>query len=119
MKTVLVVEDNADFRSLVSEMLDASGYRVLTADNGKMAQDIYDLQPIDFVVTDINMPVINGLELISWMKKNGKPAPILVMTGNPDEVLVAESQQVGANGFLMKPFSRQTFEEAIGRIFKP
>lgn len=102
VKNILVVEDDADLRSVIREQLDGAGYNVLEAANGQIALRIIADQQVDLIITDIDMPVKNGLELLEDVKRDNARIPVVVMTGgNHNEKLILAA---GACAFVQKPF---------------
>ncbi len=102
VKNILVVEDDADLRSVIREQLDGAGYNVLEAANGQIALSIIADQQVDLIITDIDMAIKNGLELLEEVKRDNADIPIIVMTGgNHNEQLILAA---GASAFVQKPF---------------
>jgi len=102
IKNILLVEDDADLRTLVRDQLKSIGYNVFEATNGQMALRIMADQSVDLVITDIDMPVKNGLELLEEVQLIDGEIPVVVMTGgNYNETLI---MQAGAKAFVQKPF---------------
>ncbi len=102
IKNILLVEDDIDLRSLVRDQLKCAGYSVLEAANGLVALNIIASQHIDLIITDIDMPIKNGLELLDEVKLLYGSIPVVVMTGgNYSERLIL---QAGATAFIQKPF---------------
>ena len=106
--TVLVVEDNPDLRTYVSSILaKLGGYQVLTARNGAEGLHIAQSHFPDLIVTDLMMPQLSGLEMISLIKKQDKlrGTPIILLTAKADEETRIEGTESGADGYLAKPFN--------------
>ncbi len=102
IKIILLVEDDVDLRSLVRDQLKTAGYSVLEAANGQIALKIIASQRVDLIITDIDMPIKNGLELLDEVKLLHGPIPVVVMTGgNYNERLILDA---GAIAFVQKPF---------------
>jgi CheY-like chemotaxis protein len=102
MKKILVIEDDDLVREIILAVLGYSGYNVLTASNGKEGIGLLDNgQPPDFVISDINMPIMNGNEVAEYIRNspdyNG--IPIIAITGNSTDV-----NKGLFNGILRKPF---------------
>ncbi|MDE3225111.1 MAG: response regulator [Nitrospirota bacterium] len=114
-ETILVVEDEASVRSLIRAVLQAQGYRVLEADSGEAALALCqgDRSPIDFLVTDVVMPGINGRKLAERLTALRPGVGVLYMSGyTEDEVLHQGVQSLGA-AFLPKPFSAVELTGAV------
>lgn len=102
VKNILVVEDDADLRSVIRDQLDSAGYNVLEASNGQIALRIIANQRVDLIITDIDMPIKNGLELLEEVRRGNSAIPVVVMTGgNHNEKLILAA---GASAFVQKPF---------------
>lgn len=116
LKKLLIVEDDNFFREALRDLLKKK-YLVLEAPNGKSAKDILTMQDIDAVLSDIQMPGLTGLELLEWSKTN-KPVPFIIMTGFSMVLETKSAFDLGAKGFIAKPFKNAellaTIESVIG-----
>jgi len=107
-KKLLVVDDSATTRMLISLTLKKEGaYSITEVANGKEAVDKLGVEPVDCVLTDINMPQMNGLDLISYIRANhSEPkVPIIVITTQGEEEWRDRGLAKGANAYLTKPIS--------------
>ena len=106
--TVLVVEDNADMRAFIRSIL-SDDYNVVTADNGAEGLQVLQGQPVDFIVSDLMMPVMDGIELSRRVKENFAIShiPILMLTAKTADETRLESYRTGVDGFLQKPFDEE------------
>ncbi len=118
--TVLLVEDNESLRKLLRCTMEEAGYRVLTADNGHQALQVAENTPIDVVVTDILMPVMDGLELIVELKALNTSCRIIAMTGGGsmlintiDNLNSRYADLFGTHHILQKPFQPGELIEAL------
>ena len=120
---VLIVDDSSTMRKIVHRSLRQSGIEldgVLEASNGKEALDVLKSEEVDIILTDINMPEMNGLELIKAVKMSNETSqiPIIVISTEGADDIVKEAQSLGAAGFIRKPFTpeniKERFEEVIG-----
>ena len=104
---ILVVDDNSDMRSYVSDILQNAEYEVLTARNGSDAWEILQTHTPYLVITDLMMPVMSGLELIKRIRQSEalKGTPIILVTAKADEETRIEGVEEGADGYLSKPFN--------------
>lgn len=101
---VLVVDDNLQIRHVVYRFLSRFRYDVSQADDGRMALEMFRRAPYDLVVTDLQMPVMNGQTLIARIKAMAWDTPVIVMTGQGPEALADVGGLVSADAVLYKPF---------------
>jgi DNA-binding NarL/FixJ family response regulator len=111
MPTVLVTEDDPDFRVLLSDWLMASGYHVHTAANGSEALAIVKQHPVDVVITDLKMPGLSGLDLLAIIKQIEPNIAVLFLSGQANMQEAIEALREGrAFDFLLKPL------ESLGQL---
>jgi sigma-B regulation protein RsbU (phosphoserine phosphatase) len=103
---VLVVDDDPVFRYMIAGVLEMAGYKVETAENGSAALDMLALKsthPVfDLIVSDMNMPIMNGMELIQRIRRSGFELPVIVLTGVNEISIAIEAIRSGANDYLLK-----------------
>jgi len=118
-KTILVVEDSPITRSLiVSSIEDMGNFRVVEAESGFDAlRKLPEITP-DLLITDINMPDINGLELIRFAKQseNYKHIPIIIVTTEGREVDRKRGLGLGADSYIVKPFEPETLQKQVSKL---
>lgn len=117
--TALVVDDAPSMRRLVVAVLrDMEIREIQEADNGQSALKRLAEHPIDFVITDWKMPVMDGLGLLKAMRADPrlKDTPVLVLTSAGAKETVIEALQNGANNFLVKPFTQALLEKKVAQI---
>ena len=106
MATILTVDDSPSIRQAIRIVLEGAGYKVIEAADGREALGKAAAQPVDLVITDLNMPVMNGLDMIRQLRK--MPAvvgvPIVFLTTESADGLKAEAKAAGATGWITKPF---------------
>ena len=102
---VLVVEDGDKTRRLVADVLREARCRVWTASDGVEAVEILEAERVDLLLTDYDMPRMNGLELLRWSQAHVPHVPRVLMTGHEREAVAAEAWKCGAQRILLKPFS--------------
>ena len=110
--TVLVVDDEPSARALVSSLLAKRGYRVVEAEDGLAALERLASNPdVDLVVADLNMPRMDGLELVWALRDHDRTAalPVIVVTGEPDEILETQLLEEGADDYIRKPLDPRLF----------
>jgi DNA-binding NtrC family response regulator len=118
-KTLLIVDDDPRIRGLLTESLDALGYRTIEAANGREALDITRRESIDCVIADIKMPEIDGLALLHQLKAERPGMPVVMITGFAFHQHKTEAADAGADGFLMKPFRLAKIEDVLARVLAP
>lgn len=104
MKRVLAVDDTLTFRIMLANCLKQGGHEVVEAADGKEALEKLRANEIDIVITDLNMPVMDGLEFIENARGDGRSLPMLLLTTEVAEHLKKRAREVGATGWLTKPF---------------
>lgn len=115
MKKILLVEDDEGFRGILKKIL-TKKYEVLEATNGKTACDLHEgSSGVHLIVSDIQMPLMNGVDLLAWVKKN-KPVPFILMTGFSNILETKHAHELGADDFLPKPFQEDELLESVARL---
>jgi DNA-binding NtrC family response regulator len=103
MKHILIVDDEASIRDLLSEFFRKRGYKVSTAATPEEAQSMTDSVPINLVILDVLLSDCDGMELLGSIKLKHPNLPVIIMTGiGFDEELLKEAQQKGAAGYVSK-----------------
>ncbi len=117
-KTALVVDDSATMREMVSYTLKQAGFEPLTGGNGQEALDKLTGQPMDLIITDLNMPVMDGLSFIKAVRSRDeyKFVPILMLTTESQADMKAQGKAAGATGWLVKPFNPEMLLQVIGKV---
>lgn len=118
---ILVVDDFPTMRRIVKGLLAELGYRnIAEAEDGQKALSVLHSQPIDFVVTDWNMPNMQGIDMLRAIRSHPKlrAIPVLMVTAEAKREQIIEAAQAGVNGYVIKPFTGVTLKEKIGKIFE-
>jgi len=110
---LLLAEDDADLRSILSQYLEINGFTVLQAENGSIALDIFRNEHIDFCILDIMMPVMDGWELAKQIRKIDTEMPMVFLTARNQKEDRIKGLKLGADDYITKPFE---VEELILRI---
>lgn len=120
-RTILVVDDSAVMRQMISEMLETGGYQVLSARDGETALAQVRKECIDLVLTDWTMIPMDGGELTRQLRQlsAAAPIPILVLSTINAESTKAEARKAGANGWLCKPIDPETLLAVVGSLMHP
>ncbi len=117
-KTILAVDDSGSLRQMVVFSLKAAGYQVIEAVDGQDALEKAKTQTFDLVLTDQNMPRMDGLTLIRSLRALATYAnvPILMLTTEFSDEMKAKGKAAGANGWLVKPFDPQRLTDVVKKV---
>ncbi len=117
-KKVLTVDDSRTMRDMVTFTLKGAGYEVVEAADGQQALTVIAAHKVDLVITDLNMPVMDGLTLIRRLR--AAPAhrtlPILMLTTESDESKKSEGRSAGATGWIVKPFNPDKLISVVQKV---
>lgn len=111
--TVLVVDDDEDLREILSVVLSSSGFNVLTAENGIEGMAVFKEHKVDAVISDVRMPKMDGVELLKNVRASNKDVPIFFLVTGFADISESEAKNLGANGFLPKPYDIDTITKSI------
>jgi two-component system chemotaxis response regulator CheY len=118
MKRVLAVDDSVMMRELVSATLLSAGYEVDTAEDGNRAYDVAQGKQFDLVLSDVNMPSMDGIGLVARLR--ACPAyrlvPIVMLTTESSAEMKARARSAGATGWIVKPFDPERLLNAVARV---
>lgn len=117
-KKILAVDDSKTMREMVSFTLKSAGYEVMEAEDGQAALTTLGGLKVDAVITDLNMPNMNGFELIRALRANPlyKFTPILMLTTEGDAAKKEEGKAAGATGWIVKPFNPEKLVEVVKKV---
>lgn len=120
---VLVVDDQNSVRQMIRMTLEELGFQhIHEADNGVRAMETASLQPLDLIISDYNMPEMDGLGLLRAVRGHpvARKVPFILLTGRGDKELVVKAAQAGVNNYLVKPFTaailREKIEQVMGKL---
>jgi two-component system chemotaxis response regulator CheY len=118
--TLLIVDDSASMRQMVSFTLKDAGYDVIAATNGKDALTKLDGAKISMVITDLNMPEMDGIELIKQLRAKAgfKFTPIIMLTTESQDSKKMAGKQAGASGWIVKPFKPDQLLDTVKKFVK-
>jgi two-component system, chemotaxis family, chemotaxis protein CheY len=121
---VLVVDDSAAIRKILQRVLRQTGMAINTiheAGNGEEALALLKEHRVHLILTDINMPKMDGLQLLASLKASGDWAqvPVVMITTEGGETKVAEAVKLGAAGYVRKPFTADQIKEKLAGILEP
>lgn len=113
--TILVVDDSHSIRAQLRAALDAKGLRVLEAENGNEGLWRARDNAVDVIITDIHMPVMDGIRMIQEVRKlpNHVATPIFVLTSDGSSLRIEEGKQAGANAWILKPVNTELLCKAV------
>lgn len=119
-KTIMIVDDSASLRQVVSIALKGAGYEVIEACDGKDALSKLNGK-IHLIISDVNMPNMDGITFLKEVKKmpNYKFTPVIMLTTESQEAKKAEGQAAGAKAWVVKPFQPQTMLAAVSKLIMP
>ncbi len=112
-KKVLVVDDEKGIRFLLSEVLLNQGFEVSLAKDGQESLDKLEKDCFDLVVTDINMPRLDGVAMLKSMKKTGRSEKVIIMTGDPSDCRLSDPEISHVVTRLLKPFRIDNFLNVV------
>ena len=117
-KTVLIVDDSVSIRQVVTFTLRQAGFTVLDASNGQEALTRLSGQRVDLIVTDLNMPVMDGITFIRNVRSQPttRAVPVLMLTTESQDAKKQEGKAAGATGWIVKPFHPEKLLQIIARV---
>ncbi len=118
MASILTVDDSASMRQMVSFTLNGAGYDVVEATNGKEALEVAQTRHFDLVITDMNMPLMDGISLISELRKLSefRFTPILMLTTESGADKKQAGKAAGATGWIVKPFDPERLLGTVNKV---
>lgn len=111
--TILVIDDDETMLFLVSDLLDMHGFKVHTARNGHEGMEIFSAHPINLVITDIQMPCMDGMQVLSRVREQDETIPVILVTGKGDLDNALRALRRGAHDFLLKPIKPEVFINVV------
>lgn len=115
MPKILVVDDSLVIRKMLVKSLEESQYEVLQAENGQEGLDLFTIHHCDLLITDINMPILNGLQLISKIRQTdrGKSVPIIVLSTEFSDDIKQQGKDLNVKAWMVKPAQEDTLKEVV------
>ena len=119
-KTALVVDDSVSIRQMVTFTLQSAGFQTIEGSNGVEALAASDNKTVDLVVTDLNMPQMDGITLVKELRKRPsfKFTPILLLTTESQDAKKQEGKAAGATGWMVKPFNPDQLLSVVNKVVK-
>lgn len=119
-KRILVIDDDPALRRLIAFGLSRAGYETSTAENGAAAMAALAERPVDLVLVDLMMPVVDGLRFLRWLRQEAKAeVPALVFTSYDAQGVAEEALAIGAAEFVSKPVRLPVLLEKVARLIGP
>jgi two-component system chemotaxis response regulator CheY len=117
-KTALTVDDSKTIRQMVAFTLQNQGFEVLEAEDGKHALNVLENRDVNVIITDLNMPNMDGVELTRNLRANPKYkfVPILMLTTENDSTKKETGKQAGATGWIVKPFNPEKLAQVVNKV---
>ncbi len=118
---ILVVDDFSTMRRIIRNLLRDLGYNnTQEADDGATALPMLQKEKFDFLITDWNMPGMQGIDLLKAVRADAalSKLPVLMVTAEAKKDQIVEAAQSGVNGYIVKPFTAETLKEKIDKIFE-
>ena len=119
-QTILAVDDSASMRQMVRFTLEGAGFKVVQASDGVEALEFARTGAVDLVLTDVNMPRMDGLTLVRELRalQSYKFTPMLVLTTESGQETKQRGKQAGATGWIVKPFNPEQLLATIARVLQ-
>ena len=102
-ETILIIEDEEDILALLSSLLEGEGYNILTACNGREGMDKFQEHSPDLILTDVRMPIMDGIEVLRKVKAKESDTEVIILTGHPDKAAAIDCLRLGAYEYFCKP----------------
>lgn len=120
MPRILTVDDSVAMRQMMSTTLTGAGYEVVQASNGREALTLATEQPVDLVITDVNMPQMDGIALVRALRgmSQYRSKPLLFLTTEATAARKLEAREAGATGWMLKPFNDERLLATVARFLK-
>ncbi len=117
-KTILTVDDSMSVRKFIALALKSGGYRVISAVDGMDALEILPKEKVDLVITDLNMPNVDGFELVRTIRENPMygSLPIIILSSLADAQYIERGMQAGANSYIVKPFNMKKIQYEVSKF---
>ena len=119
MKKILVIDDSETIRQQVKQALAATGYEIIEAVDGiDGLEKLRAVTDLDIALCDVNMPRMNGLDMIAEVQRSGPKIPILMLTTEGQPSLIRRARESGAKGWIVKPFKPELLVAAVTKLIE-
>ncbi|UJL46006.1 response regulator [Virgibacillus sp. NKC19-16] len=115
-KKILVVDDQAGIRLLLTDLFTSKGYHVTTATTGKEALDIINTNPFHLIIVDYRLPIFNGTEILDQLHQNEREIPAFLMSGFEESIREEAAQYSQVKAVLTKPFDVEEMVELVKSV---
>lgn len=117
-KKIMTVDDSPTIRQMLGMALKGAGYEVVEAENGKDALNKLESEPVSMLITDLNMPQMNGIDLIRSVRQSPglRFLPIIMLTTETQEAKRQEGKAAGASGWIVKPFKPEQLLKVVQMV---
>ena len=116
--SLLITDDDRDFRETLSEVFDRRGFRTLLASDGEQALDIARRETVHLLLTDMHMPRLTGLETIRRIREFRSPLPCILLSARLDELIAEEARRANVFRFLAKPVSFREITDVVAQALR-
>ena len=119
-KTALVVDDSTTMRRMIGFTLREAGFEIVEGADGKQGLCQLDAQGVDIIVTDVHMPVMDGLSMVEAVRRRAdhRFTPILILTTESGDEMKRRGKEAGASGWIVKPFNPVQLQEVVCRLLR-
>lgn len=116
MARILAVDDDVKIRDLLDTLLRRKGHQVLTAEHGQKGIDVFRRERPDITILDLEMPNMNGIEVLRQIRQIDPQAPVIILTGAGTEAFEKQARDLGVTHFLAKGFSLHELGDALKQV---
>jgi CheY-like chemotaxis protein len=116
--SILVTDDDVEFRETLCGVLEPVGFRTLEASDGEQAVEIVRREPVHLILLDMHMPKLTGLEVVRQLRQLQKLLPFILMSANLDDQMVEEARRLHAASVLRKPVSGRQIVRAVNLVMR-
>jgi two-component system chemotaxis response regulator CheY len=120
-KRILLVDDSTSVRQVAGIALRRAGYETVEAANGREALGVLDAGKLNLIISDVNMPVMNGIDFLKSVKQHPtlRFTPVIMLTTEAGDDLKQQGRAAGAKAWITKPFQPQTLIDAVAKLILP
>lgn len=113
---LLFVEDSKDVREQTTKFLEMFFQKITVCENGQEALDSFKNIEYDIIITDLNMPVLSGIDMIKEIRKTNSEIPILILSAHNEKHIISEANSYNINGYIIKPIDIDNYIEILLKI---